>query len=41
VEGQIKLGAWKDTLLQDPTLLMQAYLATAQGQATRAVLPVR
>lgn len=32
VEGQIKLGAWKETLLQDPTQLMQAYLACAQGQ---------
>jgi len=41
VEGQIKLGTWKDALLKDPTLLMQAYLATAQGQATRAVVPVR
>ena len=41
VEGQIKLGAWKDKLLKNPTLLMEAYLATAQGQATRARLPVR
>jgi NAD(P)H-nitrite reductase large subunit len=32
VEGQVHLGAWKDRLLQDPTLLMQAYLAAAQGQ---------
>ena len=32
VEGQIKLGAWKETLLQDPTQLMQAYLASAQAQ---------
>jgi hypothetical protein len=32
VEGQVKLGAWKDTLMQDPTQLMAAYLATAQGQ---------
>jgi len=32
VEGQIRLGAWKETLLQDPTQLMQAYLACAQGQ---------
>ncbi|MDD5027988.1 MAG: FAD-dependent oxidoreductase [Rhodoferax sp.] len=32
VEGQVKLGDWKDRLLQDPTLLMQAYLASAQGQ---------
>ena len=32
VEGQIKLGAWKDHLLQDPTKLMEAYLACAQAQ---------
>ncbi|MDD2807996.1 FAD-dependent oxidoreductase [Rhodoferax sp.] len=32
VEGQIKLGGWADTLKQDPTLLMEAYLASAQGQ---------
>jgi len=34
VEGQIKLGAWADTLKHDPTLLMQAYLASAQGQGS-------
>ena len=33
VEGQVKLGAWKDHLLQDPTKLMEAYLACAQAQA--------
>ncbi|MFM7025565.1 MAG: NAD(P)/FAD-dependent oxidoreductase [Limnohabitans sp.] len=32
VEGQIRLGEWKDKLLQDPTKLMEAYLACAQGQ---------
>ena len=32
VEGQIKLGGWAETLKHDPTLLMQAYLASAQGQ---------
>ena len=32
VEGQVKLGAWKDTLRADPTKLMEAYLASAQGQ---------
>ncbi len=31
VEGQIHLGEWKDALLQDPTQLMLAYLASAQG----------
>ncbi len=32
VEGQIRLGKWKDRLLQDPTRLVDAYLACAQGQ---------
>ena len=32
VEGQVRLGAWKDALLQDPTQLMAAYLASAQAQ---------
>ena len=32
VEGQVKLGEWKDKLKQDPTQLMAAYLASAQGQ---------
>jgi len=32
VEGQIKLGTWKDTLKKDPTKLVEAYLACAQGQ---------
>jgi len=41
VEGQVRLGEWKDKLLQDPTLLMEAYLATAQGQAQPSKVPVR
>ncbi|MCU0942626.1 MAG: FAD-dependent oxidoreductase [Hydrogenophaga sp.] len=32
VEGQVKLGDWKDKLKADPTKLMEAYLATAQAQ---------
>jgi NAD(P)H-nitrite reductase large subunit len=32
VEGAVPLGRWKDILAQDPTRLMQAYLASAQGQ---------
>jgi hypothetical protein len=31
VEGQVRLGPWKDKLLVDPTLLMEAYLAAAEG----------
>ncbi len=36
VEGQVRLGAWKDTLKKDPTQLMHAYLASAQGQGAWA-----
>ena len=32
VEGAVRLGPWKDKLKSDPTLLMQAYLASAQAQ---------
>jgi NAD(P)H-nitrite reductase large subunit len=38
VEGQIPLGEWKDRLLHDPTLLMEAYLACAQAQQTHATV---
>ena len=34
VEGAVKLGAWKDTLKNDPTKLSEAYLACAQQQGT-------
>ena len=36
VEGQVPLGEWKDRLLHDPTLLMEAYLACAQAQQAHA-----
>ncbi len=36
VEGQVPLGEWKDKLLHDPTLLMEAYLACAQAQQVHA-----
>jgi NAD(P)H-nitrite reductase large subunit len=32
VEGQVKLGPWKEALKRDPTQLMEAYLASAQAQ---------
>ena len=32
VEGQVKLGPWKEILQKDPTRLMEAYLACAQNQ---------
>ncbi|MFN3957872.1 MAG: NAD(P)/FAD-dependent oxidoreductase [Tepidimonas ignava] len=32
VEGQVRLGAWKETLLRDPTQFAAAYLACAQSQ---------
>lgn len=41
VEGQVKLGAWKDKLMADPTLLMQAYLACAQAQNDFAAVRAR
>ena len=36
VEGGVPLGEWKDKLLADPTLLMEAYLARAQAQDAHA-----
>jgi len=39
VEGQVKLGVWKDILKNDPTKLMQAYLASAQAQGAWSGLP--
>jgi NAD(P)H-nitrite reductase large subunit len=39
VEGQVRLSAeWKQRLLDDPTLLMEAYLANAQAQQNMAHL---
>ncbi len=32
VEGQVRLGAWKEVLMKDPTQLVAAYLGAAQGQ---------
>ena len=37
VEGEVRLSAdWKQRLMQDPTLLMEAYLANAQAQQDMA-----
>ena len=38
VEGQVRLGAWKQRLLEDPTQLMPAYLACAQAQQAHALV---
>lgn len=38
VEGQVRLGPWKDKLMHDPTLLVHAYLDCAQGQGRRALV---
>ena len=38
VEGRIELGPWKQRLLDDPTQLMPAYLACAQGQERKAMM---
>ncbi|HET8542557.1 MAG TPA: FAD-dependent oxidoreductase [Anaeromyxobacter sp.] len=32
VHGRVRLGAWKDVLLEDPTRLTEAYLAASQAQ---------
>ena len=33
IEGRMRLGPWKDRLLQDPLRIMEAYLARAQAAA--------
>ena len=38
VEGQVRLGPWKEKLMKDPTRLMEAYLACAQAQDQHAVV---
>jgi NAD(P)H-nitrite reductase large subunit len=38
VEGGVSLGPWKQTLLKDPTKLMEAYLDRAQGSAAHALV---
>ncbi len=38
VEGEVRLGEWKDKLLEDPTLLMAAYLARAQAAHQHALV---
>jgi len=34
IQGEIPLGDWKETLMGDPTKVMDAYLATGQAQST-------
>jgi NAD(P)H-nitrite reductase large subunit len=42
VEGQVRLSdEWKQRLMHDPTLLMEAYLANAQAQADMALVRQR
>jgi NADPH-dependent 2,4-dienoyl-CoA reductase/sulfur reductase-like enzyme len=39
VEGEVRLSPdWKQRLMQDPTLLMEAYLANAQAQQAMALV---
>ncbi|MCE2680925.1 MAG: FAD-dependent oxidoreductase [Burkholderiales bacterium] len=38
IQGQVKLGEWKDILLSDPSRLMEAYLASAQAQTQWGVV---
>ena len=37
IQSQVRLGAWKDRLLSDPTRVMEAYLASTQAVSVRAV----
>jgi NAD(P)H-nitrite reductase large subunit len=41
VEGEVRLGEWKDKLMADPTLLMEAYLACAQAQAGQSLVKAK
>ena len=38
MQTRTHLGKWKDHLLHDPTRIMEAYLATAQAQATEPIV---
>lgn len=38
IQSRTRLGKWKDYLMHDPTRIMEAYLATAQAQATEPIL---
>ena len=31
IQSKIKLGKWKNTLMKDPTRIMEAYLANTQA----------
>lgn len=35
IQGRVRLGEWKERLLDDPTRIMEAYLACGQGAETR------
>ena len=37
IESRVRLGVWKDRLMQNPLALMEAYLATAQAQSARGL----
>ena len=38
VQTKVRLGAWKDRLMKDPHLVMDAYLACTQGSAPPAIV---
>lgn len=38
MDGQIRLGDWKEKLMKDPTRIMEAYLACAQSQDKHSVV---
>jgi NADPH-dependent 2,4-dienoyl-CoA reductase/sulfur reductase-like enzyme len=37
IQSRVRLGAWKDRLLRDPTRVMEAYLASTQAISVRAI----
>jgi len=41
IQSRIKLGHWKQRLMQDPTRIMEAYLCCTQAIGANASLPVR
>jgi hypothetical protein len=41
IQSRIKLGHWKQRLMQDPTRIMEAYLCCTQAIGANAFLPSR
>jgi hypothetical protein len=41
IQSKIRLGGWKQKLLQDPTRIMEAYLASTQAIGYNALVSSR